>query len=101
MLDLILIIMLIVSLAKPDFLLAKKMKEKANEEQKAILVKNLRKIYALLVALLESVALMNYTIIIGGILAVIFLVLFCVIAIPAVKANSKIVKEVNAEKQES
>lgn len=100
MIDLILIIMLIVSLSKPDILLAKKMKENANEEQKEILVKNLRKVYALLVALLESVALMSYTKIIGAILAVVFLILFCVIAIPAVKTNSKIVKEVNAQKQE-
>ncbi len=40
MIDLILIIMIIVSLAKPDILLSKKMKEKANEEQKNILTKN-------------------------------------------------------------
>ena len=41
MIDLILIIMLIVSLAKPDILLSKKMKEKATDEQKNILTKNL------------------------------------------------------------
>lgn len=39
MIDLILIIIIIVSLAKPDILLSKKMKEKANEEQKTYLQK--------------------------------------------------------------
>lgn len=50
MLNLILIIMLIISLFKPDILLAKKLKEKANDEQKVILTKNLRKICAIIVA---------------------------------------------------
>lgn len=93
MLDLILIIMILISLAKPDILLAKKMKEKANEEQKMILTKNLRKIYAIMVALIESVALMRYTEIVGIILTIIFIVLFFVISLPAIKENSKIVKE--------
>lgn len=95
MIDLILIIMLIVSLAKPDILLSKKMKEKANEEQKAILTKNIRKIYAIMVALFESVALMRYTEVIGIILTIVFIILFFVISLPAIKENSKITKELN------
>ena len=76
MLDLFLIIILIISLAKPDILLAKKVKEKASDEQKQILVKNYRKIYAILIALFESLAIMRYSSIIGGVLAIIFIILF-------------------------
>jgi hypothetical protein len=95
MIDLILIIMIIVSLAKPDILLSKKMKEKANEEQKNILTKNLRKIYSVIVALFESLALMRYTEIVGIILAIVFIILFIIISVPAIKENSKITKELN------
>lgn len=95
MIDLILIIMIIVSLAKPDILLSKKMKEKANEEQKNILTKNLRKIYLVIVALFESLALMRYTEIVGIILAIVFIILFIIISVPAIKENSKITKELN------
>ena len=90
MVDLILIIMLIVSLSKPDILLSKKMKERANDEQKIILTKNLRKIYAITVALFESTALMRYTEILGAILAIVCIILFFVISLPAIKENSKI-----------
>ncbi len=92
MIDLILIIIIIVSLAKPDILLSKKMKEKANEEQKNILTKNLRKIYAIMVALFESLALMRYKETVGIILTIVFLILFFVISVPAIKENSKITK---------
>ena len=95
MIDLILIIIIIVSLAKPDILLSKKMKEKANEEQKNILTKNLRKIYAIMVALFESLALMRYKETVGMILTIVFLILFFVISVPAIKENSKITKELN------
>ena len=95
MIDLILIIIIIVSLAKPDILLSKKMKEKANEEQKNILTKNLRKIYAIMVALSESLALMRYKETVGIILTIVFLILFFVISVPAIKENSKITKELN------
>ena len=95
MIDLILIIMIIVSLAKPDILLSKKMKEKANEKQKNILTKNLRKIYSVIVALFESLALMRYTEIVGIILAIVFIILFIIISVPAIKENSKITKELN------
>ena len=95
MIDLILIIIIIVSLAKPDILLSKKMKEKANEEQKNILTKNLRKIYAIMVALFESPALMRYKETVGIILTIVFLILFFVISVPAIKENSKITKELN------
>ena len=94
MIDLILIIIIIVSLAKPDILLSKKMKEKANEEQKNILTKNLRKIYAIMVALFESLALMRYKETVGIILTIVFLILFFVISVPAIKENSKITKEI-------
>lgn len=95
MIDLILIIMLIISLSKPDILLSKKMKEKANEEQKKILTKNLRKIYAIMIATIESLALMRYTELVGVILAIIFIVLFFVISLPAIKENKSITKEIN------
>ena len=95
MIDLILIIIIIVSLAKPDILLSKKMKEKANEEQKNILTKNLRKIYSVIVALFESLALMRYKETVGIILTIVFLILFFVISVPAIKENSKITKELN------
>ena len=90
MIDLILIIMLIVSLAKPDILLSKKMKEKATNEQKNILTKNLRKIYAIMVASSESLALMRYNEIIGIILVIVFIILFFLVSLPAIKENSKI-----------
>ena len=87
--------MLIISLSKPDILLSKKMKEKANEEQKKILTKNLRKIYAIMIATIESLALMRYTELVGVILAIIFIVLFFVISLPAIKENKSITKEIN------
>lgn len=95
MIDLILIIILIISLSKPDILLSKKMKEKATEEQKRILTKNLRKIYAIMIATIESLALMRYTEMVGVILAIVFIVLFFVISLPAIKENKKITKEIN------
>ncbi len=95
MIDLILIIMLIVSLSKPDILLSKKMKEKASDEQKKILTNNLRKIYAIMVATFESLALIRYTEFVGSILTVVFIILFFVVSLPAIKENSKIVKELN------
>lgn len=93
MLDLFLIIILIISLAKPDILLAKKVKKKASDEQKQILVKNYRKIYAILIALFESLAIMRYSSIIGGVLAIIFIILFFTISWPATKQNKQILKE--------
>lgn len=93
MLDLFLIIILIISLAKPDILLAKKVKEKASDEQKQILVKNYRKIYAILIALFESLAIMRYSSIIGGVLDIIFIILFFTISWPATKQNKQILKE--------
>ncbi len=95
MLDLILIIMLIISLFKPDILLSKKVKEKANDEQKIILTKNIRKSYAIMVALLESLALMRYNETIGIILGIVFAILAFKISLPANKENSKIMKELN------
>ena len=93
MLDLFLIIILIISIAKPDILLAKNVKEKASDEQKQILVKNYRKIYAILIALFESLAIMRYSSIIGGVLAIIFIILFFTISWPATKQNKQILKE--------
>ena len=92
-LDLFLIIILIISIAKPDILLAKNVKEKASDEQKQILVKNYRKIYAILIALFESLAIMRYSSIIGGFLAIIFIILFFTISWPATKQNKQILKE--------
>ena len=93
MLDLILIIILIVSLSKPEILLSKEMKEKANDDQKNALVSNLRKQYGIIVASLESLALMRHTEIIGGILAIVCLILLFKVAIPAKKEVAKIMKE--------
>ncbi len=95
MLDLILIILLIVSLSNPDVLLSKKVKERANAEQKVILTKNLRKIYGIMIALFESLALMRYIEIVGIISSIIFIILFFTISLPAIKENSKITKELN------
>ena len=95
MLDLVLIILLIISLFKPDILLSKKLKEKANDEQKKILTKNLRKIYAVTVASFESISLTRYNILFGGILLIICLILLFTISLPAAKENSKLIKELN------
>lgn len=95
MIDLILIIMLIISLFKPDVLLSKKIREKASEDQKITLTKNLRKIYAILVAVFESLALIRYTELLGIILSLVFIILFFTISLPAIKENSKITKELN------
>ena len=93
MLDLILIVILIISLAKPDILLAKKVKEKANDEQKDRMAKNNRKIFGILVATIEGAAITRYFPIIGIIISVILIVLLVTISLPAVKENSKIMKE--------
>ncbi len=93
MLDLFLIIILIISIAKPDILVAKNVKEKASDEQKQILVKNYRKIYAIVIALFESLAIMRYSTIIGLVLVVIFFILFFTISWPATKQNKQILKE--------
>lgn len=85
--------MLIISLSKPDILLSKKIKEKANDEQKTILTKNLRKIYGIMVATFESLALMRYNELVGIILAIVFIILFFTLSLPAIKENSRITKE--------
>ena len=95
MLDLILIIMLIVSLFKPDVLLSKKMKEKANEEQKIVLTNNLRKQYFVIVGLLESASLIRHFGTVGRIIGIVFLVLFFTVCLPAIKETNKIAKELN------
>lgn len=92
-LDLFLIIILIISIAKPDILLAKKVKEKASDQQKQILVKNYRKIYAIIIALFESLAIMRYSTIIGFVLVIIFFILFFTISWPATKQNKQILKD--------
>ena len=92
-LDLFLIIILIISIAKPDILLAKKVKEKASDEQKQILVKNYRKIYAIIIALFESLAIMRYSTIIGFVLVIIFFILFFIFSWPATKQNKQILKD--------
>lgn len=51
--------------------------------------------YAIMVVLFESVALMRYTEIIGIILSIVFIILFFVISLPAIKENLKITKELN------
>ena len=95
MIDLILIVLLIVSLAKPGILLSKRVKERANDAQQAILAKDMRKIWAIAIGLFESVALMRYTTVVGGILAIICILLFVLIALPAIKETSKIMHELN------
>lgn len=97
MIDLILIALLLISLAKPEVLLSKKIKEKANDEQKLILAKNLRKIYALIILVVETSALTRYLesdysmiLILALIVEILFLIKF---AIPAYKENRTILKE--------
>ena len=48
-----------------------------------------------MIATIESLALMRYTEIVGVILAIVFIVLFFVISLPAIKENKKITKEIN------
>lgn len=97
MLDLILIILLIISISKPDVLLAKKVREKASEEQKSVLVKNLRKIYGIFIAAVETGALCRY--VEGGFLIALIaaeiaiIVLFFIFALPGIKQNRQILKE--------
>lgn len=90
-------IIAIISLFKPDLLLGKKIREKVNEEQKEILIKNQRKIYCILAATFESLALSNIEYemakVIGTILTIIFGVLLFVVVGPAMKESSKIMKE--------
>ncbi len=97
MIDLVLIILLIVSISKPDILLAKKVREKANDEQKNILVKNIRKTYGFLIATIETVALRRYVDddlgIVLLIVTILLLVLFFVFALPGIKENRQILKD--------
>lgn len=100
MIDLILIILLIISIFKPDILLSRKAKERATEEQKKQLIKNIRLVYGLTVAMIESLAIIRYSALIGGVLSLIFIVLFFALALPGAIKNSKIMKElenVNAQ----
>ena len=96
MLDLILIVLLIISIAKPDILLAKNVRVKANDGQKKILAKNLRKIYGTLIAIIELQAIRRYVDEDFGLIlliaTIILLVLFFVFAIPGIKQNKEIVK---------
>ena len=68
-------------------------KEKVLDEQKQILVTNYRKIYAILIALFESLVIMRYSTIVGAVLAIILIVLFFTISWPATKQNKQILKE--------
>lgn len=95
MLSLIILILGIVSLFKPEVLLSKKMKEKCNEEQKKILAKNLRKIDFSLILLLEYHEISKYYKNIETIYLIILLILFFVLVLPASKEIQKIKKELN------
>lgn len=97
MIDLFLIILLIVSISKPDILLSKKVKERANEEQKNLLAKNIRKVYGILIAVIETMAIRRFVnedfSIILLIISIILLVLFFILAIPGIRENRKILKD--------
>lgn len=94
MLNLILIVLLIISLSKPDILIAKKYREKANDEQKAILAKNLRKSYVVFICATETLGITRYFGYLGVIPLVISVVLFFALSVRAgIKENRKIVKE--------
>ncbi len=67
-------------------------KEKVLDEQKQILVTNYRKIYAILIALFESLVIMRYSTIVGSVLAL-FLFFFFTISWPADKQNKQILKD--------
>ena len=98
MIYLILIIMLIISISKPDVLLSKKIKVKASEEQNRILAKDLRKIYGFLIVAFVILRLITeYIDGIGGLICIliyviIFLVLIFKILLPAKKEYSEITK---------
>lgn len=95
MIDIILIIFLIVSWFKPEVLLSKKMKEKATEEEQKILVSNYKKYISCFILFLESYSIENnYSAGIGLILIIISFILLLKFGWPAIKENSKIVKEI-------
>lgn len=98
MLDLVLIVLIIVSLSKPDILLSKDMKEKANEEQKKQLASNYRKLYSIVVASIESVALLRYNMILGAVCIIISFILLFAVAFPAKKKNKVILQELGLSK---
>ena len=96
MISLILIILLIISLAKPDILLSKKIKDKATEEQQQILIKNSRKLYGTIIFLIEAGSLNTIEEIpdmLILILEIIAIILFFYLGWPARKEISKINKE--------
>jgi hypothetical protein len=96
----------IISFVKPDLYLTKKMKSGASEEQKAILIGNMRMVYSgawgmvfIILGFIDSLPSIFDTstptftlvaLILGGI-AIMAIVFFTVI-LPAIKANSAIVK---------
>lgn len=100
MLEILLVIMLIISLVKPESILSKKIKERANDEQKAILANNTRKIFPfvfvgfeLTVGSLSRIISISETVKI--ILMIIWLICVFVIIWPIAKESSKIRKELN------
>ena len=72
---------------------------KALNQVKKILIKNIRKSYSLLVALIESMAISRYQETIGWILTLIMAILVATIAIPAGMANKKIKEEIKLGKR--
>jgi hypothetical protein len=89
--------MLIISFSKPEILLNRKMKEKANDEQKAILVKNIRKIYCISIVIIETGAMSRYASSDWTILILVALIVESILlfkySIPAIKENRKIINE--------
>ena len=102
MIDLILIIILIISISKPEIILkfiSKTLREKATKEEKENLIVDLRTAVLYSVLLLESLAISNYTVFISIILIIIFGILWVEKAYPAIRRIKQTVKILKERKQ--
>ena len=102
MIDLILIIILIISISKPEIMLkfiSKTLREKATKEEKENLIVDLRTAVLYSVLLLESLAISNYTVFISIILIIIFGILWVEKAYPAIRRIKQTVKILKERKQ--
>ncbi len=87
------VIFLVISYFKPNILLSKKVREKVDEKQKEILVKNRREIYFLLVVTFEFV---TDTVVAPwwfNLFTISFCIVMWILTIPQIKENRKIIKE--------
>jgi len=99
MISIILIILLIVSISKPDIFLSAKNKAKLSEEEIKKYANNSRKIYSIIIILFESTSLITYgseiLSIIGIIAAIVSIILFFKLSLPAIKENKAMLEKNN------